>query len=36
MPGDRSDGDHVSVVANSVMLKQLMEDYEEDLEDEDY
>lgn len=35
MPGNSRDEDHVSVLANSVMLKQLMEDYEEELENED-
>lgn len=36
MPGYRNANDHVSVLANSVLLKQLIEDYEEDFEHEDY
>ena len=36
MPGSNDDEDHVTVLANTVYLKELMEDYEEELEDEDY
>jgi len=35
MPGNRNDKDHVTVLANSVLIKELMEDYEEDIEYED-
>jgi len=34
MPGNRNDDDYVSVLANTVLIKELMEDYQEDLEDE--
>lgn len=33
MPGNRNDDDFVSVLANSVLMEQLMEDYEEDIEE---
>jgi hypothetical protein len=36
MPGSNDNVDHISVVANSVFLKELMEDYKEELNDEDY
>lgn len=36
MPGNRNDDDYISVLANSVLIKELMEDYKEDTEDEDY
>jgi hypothetical protein len=35
MPGNRNADEHVSVLANSVFLQQLMEDYEDEIEDED-
>jgi hypothetical protein len=35
MPGTNNDEDHVSVLANSVFFKELMEDYNEEFEDED-
>ena len=35
MPGKRNEDDHVSVLANSVFMKQLIEDYQEELEHED-
>jgi hypothetical protein len=36
MPGDRTSEDSISVLANSVFLKQLIEEYEDDLEYDDY
>jgi hypothetical protein len=36
MPGSGKDDDYISVLANSVLLKQLMEDYDQDLELEEY
>jgi hypothetical protein len=35
MPGSGNKDDYVSVLANSVLMKELMEDYEEDLDNED-
>jgi hypothetical protein len=35
MPGNRNNDDYVSVLANSVLMKELMEDYEEEIENED-
>ena len=35
MPGNKDDDDYVSVLANSVLLDELMDDYEENYEDED-
>lgn len=35
MPGTNNDEDNVSVLANSVFFKELMEDYNEEFEDED-
>jgi hypothetical protein len=36
MPGDGSDLDHVTVLANSVMIQELLEDYKQDaIENED-
>jgi hypothetical protein len=35
MPGNRNDEDHVSVLANSVFIKELMEEYKGEFEDED-
>jgi hypothetical protein len=36
MPGSKNDDDYISVLANSVFVKELVEDYTEDLEYEDY
>lgn len=36
MPGNRNSNDYISVIANSVLMKQLIEDYEEELDYEDY
>ena len=35
MPGNRHDDDYISVLANSVLIDELMKDYEENYEDED-
>ena len=35
MPGNRNSDEHISVLANSVFLQQLIEDYEDEIEDED-
>lgn len=35
MPGDRNDDDYVSVLANRVFMEQLIEEYEEIMENED-
>ena len=36
MPASENDEDYISVLANSVYIKELMEDYTEDLDHEDY